>query len=1190
MEDRTDFGTRVRDLRVAAGLSMRELGALIHYSKAQISRVEQGLSPPTTTFAAACDRAFGTGGELARAAAVLAMGHRRAQAEPAFDLPAGPRRLIGREADVEVLERHLLMVDDRRTARMCVLHGMPGVGKTAIALWVAESLHERYPDGCLYLDMQGYSLDNRPLGEDEALDRILRRLGVPGELVPRAMEDRGALLRQKLANRRVLLILDSVSHAHQVARLLPPNGHSAVIITSRQPLTALSGVFHRQIKALDPSSAAELFHWVAQLPPESDERGDPAVVVEITRLCCELPLALCIVASRFRDNPVRRLEDVAARLADQAVRHRELDDGMRSMTTVFAASCATLSDAQQAMLALVALHPGPRVDAYAAGALAGIAPLDAEGRLDELIRSGMLERHSHNAYRLHDLLRDHLRRPEAGILSEREATAARRRLFDYCLHAAAAADTRIDEHRYRMPLGASSSAVIVPEFRDAGSAKNWMDREVDNFLPVVQEMSQRDEDTACWQFAYCLRGYFYTTKQWELMVACYEPALVSATRSGNHKALAIVLNNMGLACTQLDRKNEAMSLYSRAREEFAAADDPYGEMNVVANHSWLAYGNGDYRQALDLGLTAWEFYRTREQYSNAAIALDCIARCELRLGLFGQAERHFKQALRDFRELRFLDGDIAQLLSHLGRTELLLGHGEAAVEHYHQAILHARSAGVLREEAVAVEGLSRAAGVQGRAIDADAHRAAAIALYEEVGATDEAERLRAERSAQNGLEREEAGARRDRRSRVKGMAGRPLQVLVVSTEWFSGHGGLSTLNRELCTALAARGAVVFCSTPQASEQERRDAEKLGIRLVHPPPSLGLPAAALSRPPVLPPGVVPDVVIGHGRKTGEAALWLVEDHFRDAKLLHFFHVISDRVEFEKGDGPDSDPMAVAEQRIQRELVIARRAALAIGVGPVLHHYLRDRLRGAQRPEPLRFDPGFDALGVAPEPPPPSDTVRVLLVGRLSLREARVKGLDIAARALGYAMGQRGANDPEVELVLRGVESGQGRGLVDAVRAWAGTPALRVTPRPYSSDRTTLTQDLHHANVVVMPSRTEGFGLVGLEAITMGVPTLISKRSGLGAMLDELRADLSVELSNRIIPVTDEKEDTLRWGDAITAVLNNPRPAFAAARALRDEMAVRRTWGMAADALLDSVHSLLQSPVDEAVVQPEGPVPE
>jgi len=994
-------------------------------------------------------------------------------------------------------------------------------------------------------------------------------------MVPRTVEDRGALLRQKLVNRRVLLILDSVGRADQAAALLPPNGRSAVIITSRQPLTAMDAPFHHQVKALSPRYAAELFRWVAQLPAESDERGNPAVVAEITRMCCELPLALCIVAARFRDNPVRRLEDVAARLADHAVRSHELDDGARSMDDVFSASLATLSDTQRTMLALMALHPGPRVDAQAASALAGISHAAAEDLLDELIRSGMLERHSHNAYRLHDLLRHHLRRPEVEILSRAEAAAARRKLFDYCLHAAATADARINEHRYRVPLDPLSPAVTVPDFPDVKSAMEWMDREADNFLPVIQEMGENGEDIVCWQFAYYLRGYFYAAKQWELMLACCERGLDSAIKSEDHQTVAIMLNNLGLAHTQLGQKVEAMGFYSRARVEFAAAHDPYGEMNVVANHSWLAYESGEVQLAADLGKTAWEFYRSHEQHPNAAIALDCVARCELRLGLLTEAEKHFLRALSDFVEFKFRGGDIAQLLSHLGETELRMGKADQAAEHYSQAILHARSGEAPREEAAAFEGLSRAAAAQGRGVDADAHRAAAITLYDEVGAGDDVERLRAERATQSRADQVESATESKYRPRVEATPRRPLRVLAVNTEWSSRHGGLSTLNRELCKAMAAQGAEVFCSTPQASDEERREAEALGVRLVHPPPSAVSREAALSRPPVgLPPEVIPDVVIGHGRQTGEAAMWLVQDHFRRARLVHVFHVISDRVEFEKVDDPEVDPTVKAEQRTQGEFVIARQADLTVGIGPVLHHYLRDRLRGSGSPEPLRLDPGFDVVGSAPEPPQASDTVRVLLIGRLSQREAKVKGLDIAARALGHLLGQRGPNDPEVELVLRGVETGQGTALADAVRNWAGTRSLRVVPRPYSPHVATLSEDLHHANVVVMPSRTEGFGLAGLEAITRGVPTLISRRSGLGALLDQERSELSVELSNRVIPVTDDEQtDTIRWSDAMAAVLNNPKPAFAAARTLREEMAAKRTWSMAAATLLTAMTALV-----------------
>lgn len=1175
MDDRAAFGARLRELRLAAGLSMDGLGKRIHYSKAQISRVEQGLVLPAMTFATSCDQVFNTDGELARAAAALPMTKRRTGTaeEPRFDLPAGPRRLIGRDADLQAVTDHLKATVDRRADRVCVLHGMAGVGKTAIALWGAESLREDYPDGAIYLDMQGYALDSHPIEVDEALDRLLRRLGIAGEMVPGSTADREALLRQRLAGRRVLLILDNVRDADKVVRLLPPNGHAAAIITSRQPLTALDGALHHQVRALAPIDAVELFCRVAQLPGSS-ERGAPESVTEITRMCFGLPLALCIVASRFRDNPARRLEDVAARLKDQGVRLRELDDGLRSVAAVFAASCATLSDTQQAILALLAVHPGPRVDMHAAAALAGTTAGAVEELLDSLIRAGMLDWHSHNTYRLHDLLRDYLRQPMSALLSTGEADAGRRRLFDYYLHAAASADMQIDTNRFRVPLELPEPGVIIPAFHDAATAKEWMDREVDNFHPVIQEIAAQGQHAKCWQFAYYLRGYFYATKQWELMVTCFEQALESAKLSKNPQAEAITLNNLGLANTQLQRKSDAMALYAEARLAFVAAKDPYGEANVIANHSWLAYESGDYTAGLRLARIAWNFYREKDQKSNATIALDCLARCEFGLNQFSEAENHFNQALQDSIELGFADGDIAQLLSQLATTQLRLDKVDEAEHNYQLAVSRASVGKAVREVAVAFEGLSKTAAIQGRATDADKHRASAIALFEEVGGGEDAERLRVESSSEQCANPATARAVGERNPKLEITARRRLQVLTVNTEWSSKHGGLSTFNRQLCTALAAKGVEVFCSVPNASEAEHRTAETAGVHLVHPPPALGSPESALSRPPRSTKDLRPDVVVGHGRITGQAAMWLVEDHYREAKLIDILHVVPDRLEFEKDHGSGGDPMGIADERSRDELVIAGRAHLAVGVGPVLYHYLSDRLHGTGAPRPYRLDPGFDLASQPADPPPPSDTVRVLLVGRLSLREARAKGLDIAARALGNVLGQRGAQDPTVELVLRGVDGSEGRTLPGAMREWASIPSLRIVPRPYSADDVALAQDLRQASVVIMPSRAEGFGLIGLEAIAMGVPTLVSKTSGLGALLEEERANLSVELSNRVIPITDdERIDTLRWSDALLAALDNTKPAFTSARALRADMAAARTWDMAATNLLRAIEALV-----------------
>jgi glycosyltransferase involved in cell wall biosynthesis/tetratricopeptide (TPR) repeat protein len=1145
---------------------MSALSKRIYYSKAQISRVEQGLRSPTMLFATNCDQAFNTDGELARAAAELVSHEPSTDGEPAFDLPAGPDRLIGRDLVVEDLTSYLRTTADRRAARVWVLHGMPGAGKTAIALWVAESLYEEFVDGCLYIDMQGYTMDSHPVSSDEALDRLLRRLGVDGEAVPPELAERAALLRKRLANRRVLIILDNVSDSEQAVHLLPPNGPAAMIIMSRRSLTGLGNVPHRQVGALLLEDAVELFHWVAQLPTGSVDRGDPAIVAEIARMCFGLPLALCIVASRFRDNPARRLEDVAARLADQNVRGREFEDDLRSVAAAFAASCATLADTQQAMLALLALHPGPHFDVASAAALAGANHDAAADVLDNLIRAGMLEWHSHDAYRLHGLLREYLRQPLPSALSQAEADAGRRRLHDFYLHTAAAADLRIDSHRFRVNLEPSATGVAVTDFPDRATAIGWMTREADNFVPLILDTTEHGEHSKCWQFAYYLRGFFYTTKQWELMIACFDEALVSARRTGEHQAIAIMLNNLGLANTQLRRNDEAIRCYRDAQQEFAAANDPYGEANVVNNDAWRAYEAGDYREALDLARTAWQFYRDREMYSNATIALDCVARCEARLGELRDAEKHFRQVLTDYTELSFSDGDTAQLLSFLAETQLRLGKAPEAEQHFQRAIVQASRAKATREVAVAFEGLSKAAAAQCRLIDAERHRASALELFDEMGSVEDVDRLRAQTSVGPGGRGPAlvSGTRRGR-----------LQVLAVSTEWSSKHGGLSTFNRRLCVALAARGAQVYCSVPSATEAEHRMAEAAGVHLVHPPPALSgrEPESALSRPPKTTTPLRPDVVFGHGRVTGELASWLVEDHYRDARLITFLHVMPERLEFEKDQGADGDPMRLADSRSRDELAIARKAALSVGVGPVLYNYLHDRLHGSGAPQPFRLDPGFDPIGSPATPPPSSDTVRVLLVGRLNTREARVKGIDVAARALGSVMRSRGADEPTVELVLRGVADGEGRELVDAVRRWAGSPSLRVVPRPYSPDEITLQQDLQQASVVIMPSRAEGFGLVGMEAIAMGVPTIVSKSSGLGALLTELRDQLSVELANKVIPVTeDEQVDTLRWSDVVASALSNTKPSFAAATTLRDDMASIRSWDRAAAELMTAIQAL------------------
>lgn len=516
--------------------------------------------------------------------------------------------------------------------------------------------------------------------------------------------------------------------------------------------------------------------------------------------------------------------------------------------------------------------------------------------------------------------------------------------------------------------------------------------------------------------------------------------------------------------------------------------------------------------------------------------------------------------MSDYERLGFRPKQIAKVYIDLARAVIGGGDRGSAIDYLEAAIDQARSGSGAYEEAVALESLGDVVSSFGEHEEADHHKAAALDLYAAIGAP-EAERLRPS-VTHPGLAEPSVEANR---------AGGPT-VLAVATEWSSGHGGLSTFNRRLCVSLAQAGAEVFCYVPGATDAEIRDAAVAGVELVIAKRTPGEARdKSLTRRPSLPAGTVPDAVIGHGRKTGPAAMRIVEDYFTTAQRIQFVHTNADHVEFDKV-APEPGVMERGEEGVEDDWQLAAGATLAYGVGPVLHDRLCVGLGGYPKARtPLRFDPGFDAA----EPALNHNVihtgriVQILIAGRLDESEFDIKGLDLAVRAIAYLLDLRDPREPEIELVIRGVPSGGDSRSRELVGRWTDGKPVRILPRAYTARAEVIEQDMRRAAMVVMPSRTEGFGLVGLEAIVAGKPVLISGSSGLGVLLGEV---LPRELSSRlVVPINRDTFDVRRWGEAIRSVLLNPEAAAATAAAVRKLMAGKRTWAMAAERLLDELRA-------------------
>jgi glycosyltransferase involved in cell wall biosynthesis len=302
-----------------------------------------------------------------------------------------------------------------------------------------------------------------------------------------------------------------------------------------------------------------------------------------------------------------------------------------------------------------------------------------------------------------------------------------------------------------------------------------------------------------------------------------------------------------------------------------------------------------------------------------------------------------------------------------------------------------------------------------------------------------------------------------------------------------------------------------------------------------------------------------VIIGHGRVTGPAARSIAEDHFPQAHRLHFVHMAPDEIEWFKL-GRDDDAGTRAEERTKIELELGRTAARVVAVGPRLYNRYHRDLSVYATGKILRLDPGFDAQAPVERKPPPGAPWSILMLGRLE--DEYPKGVDLAAKAVGLTAEWRAQQSHAVplELLVRGAHPNTSNELYNKLRTWSGYPSLRVVVRPFSTDVETLDEDIRRASLVLMPSRMEGFGLVGLEAIVAGTPVLVSSESGLGEMLNEV---LEGEQASRIVVrmTGDDAKDGQEWGEAVKRQLSDREASFRRAAEIRKSLAQQKTWRVA-----------------------------
>jgi transcriptional regulator with XRE-family HTH domain len=300
------FGGELRRLRLERGYSLTDLAGLVYYSKGHLSKIENDKHLPGVEYAWQLDAVLNADGALVKALPPPAEAVAAEHPPPPSGLAYDSRHFIGRPAELETVKARLCEVPaDPDAPLICVIDGMPGIGKTALASRVAQALAPRFSDGVLFLDLHGYTGNVPPLSSADTLDRLLRRLGLP---VPAELDERAARFRAHVAPGKFLIVLDNARSAEQIRPLIPAAGSSRLLITSRNRLATLDMAAHLSLGALSGADAERLLRVVA-----GSAIADTAQIAEVVRACSGLPLALTVVAARLKTGTT--VDDLRSSLA-----------------------------------------------------------------------------------------------------------------------------------------------------------------------------------------------------------------------------------------------------------------------------------------------------------------------------------------------------------------------------------------------------------------------------------------------------------------------------------------------------------------------------------------------------------------------------------------------------------------------------------------------------------------------------------------------------------------------------------------------------------------------------------------------------------------------------------------------------------------------------------------------------------
>ncbi|SDP15075.1 DNA-binding transcriptional activator of the SARP family [Lentzea jiangxiensis] len=635
--------------------------------------------------------------------------HRRLQAASApRQLPAAPKPFTGRAVELAEL--------DQAPNGVVVITGTGGVGKTSLAVHWAHRAAERFPDGQLYVNLHGFGPSGAAVSPGDALLRFLAALDVPRAKVPHDLAGQSALLRDALADKRVLMLLDNATDAAQVEPLLPRTPHSHVVITSRTELKPAHAKT-LPLGLLPPDDAREL---LAARIGHDRARAEPDAVDTVVRRCARLPLALAVAGARAATQPEFPLAALADELADLDA-FADDDDVTADLRSVFSHSCKALSADALRLFRLLGLMPGSDIGLAGAASLAGLPVARTGSLLGELATANLLDEPDPGRFTCHDLLRDYA----AELALEGERDEALHRLLDHLALTGVEAGVAFTPTRHRPDTPRPAEGVVVTTFGSREEALAWLVTE----HPTLMAAMAHGTPEQTWLIGWALADVL--DRQWHHrdLLTSQQLAVAALERLDDTDGLGRTLINLGRAFGRLDRLDEAAAALRRAFDVYEG--NPAGQAAALLNIAMLC-PDDRITEAIEHTRRGLALYEECGDLYGQANALTGLAWGHIKIGAHRRAVEYAERVMPMWQAMEHVIGE-GETWDNLGTAYLGLGeHGKAA-EAYARSCALFRRGGDLPLEAAACDRLGDAHAAAGDAGQARRAWRRAIDLRSQAG-------------------------------------------------------------------------------------------------------------------------------------------------------------------------------------------------------------------------------------------------------------------------------------------------------------------------------------------------------------------------------------------------------------------------------------------------------------------------